>query len=365
VFNYGSQDQTGVTLTAEVSVGVTSLYSQSVTHPTTLASGDSVLLTLPVFSQGTYPQAYYNFTYTVNSAQTDEFPNDNEVVADFALTQDIFSYGRANDTTMLPLTTASYRPGDGGDYTQCIHFRDANASRLKLEGLYIGATAAAAAPNGLDGMYVETVVMEWQDVFVDIDDPNFNINGFVDLSYGNYTFTAADLPNEAIYIPFDLEVPLMDNTRYLFCVTPLDADMYIGHNASVDYSRKLAADRQPISPLFSSGTFFTLGFGEDVVPSIGAKLVDVASSVNQEIVYSITPFPNPVVEMLFIPLNGFEKVTRLEVFDISGKLVLTENFNNASGELSVNVTSLASGQYSFRLVNADDKTTTFNVVVRK
>jgi hypothetical protein len=141
--------------------------------------------------------------------------------------------------------------------------------------------------------------------------------------------------------------------------------MYIGHNASVDYSRKLAADRQPISPLFSSGTFFTLGFGEDVVPSIGAKLVDVASSVNQEIVYSITPFPNPVVEMLFIPLNGFEKVTRLEVFDISGKLVLTENFNNASGELSVNVSSLASGQYAFRLLNADDKTTTFNVVVRK
>lgn len=364
VFNYGSQDQTGVTLTANIEIGGTVLYNQSVTHPAVLASGDSVLLTLPVFSQFSYPQAYYSFSYNVNSAATDEFPNDNSVVADFALTEDIFSYGRADQTTMLPITSASYRPGGGGDYTQCIHFMDANAGRLRLEGLYVGAIAAAAVTTGLVGMDFEISVIEWQDQFTNLDDPNFGINSLVDLSFGNYTYTA-DLQNEPVYVPFDIPVTLVDNNRYLFCVTPLIADMYIGHNNNVDMTRKIATDRQPVSPLFSTGTFYALGFGEDVVPSIGAKLVDVNVSVPEEIVHNLTPFPNPVAEMLFIPLNGFDNVTLLEVFDMTGKLVLTENFNNASGELSVNVSSLASGQYTFRLLNSLEKNTSFNVVVRK
>src|SRR5690606_34886022 len=78
VYNYGSLDQTGVTMKATVVKDGTTLYDET-SDPENIVSGDSVFFSLPTFTQPGY-SGRYEITYSAQLSATDEFPNDNNFV---------------------------------------------------------------------------------------------------------------------------------------------------------------------------------------------------------------------------------------------------------------------------------------------
>lgn len=365
VFNFGQNNQNNVSLNATIEFGGSSIYNQTVAAGATLNSGDSVFIALPTFSQPSYASGYYTMTYTVDLGTTDEFASDNTFETGFVISDSLLGYATADTGTLAPQTSAAYRPtGTITTFQTCVHFQDPNASRLGVDGLWV--SAAAGGEDSLTNKYIETVVFEWQDQFVDLDDPNFAVNSLIDLEYGDYTYTS-NLENELVYVPFASQVTLQDNVRYLFCLSTFDETVYLGYNTDIDYDEVNLQDRQPISPIFIDGTFYALGFGTDVVPTITPRVFPVAElSVNdQEGEADIVPFPNPAVESITIPLNGYEDAEAIDVFDMTGKHIMSVPAAFMGAKLKVDVSNLAGGQYVFKMVTSEGNSTSFNVVVAR
>jgi hypothetical protein len=363
VFNFGTNPQASASLTATIEHGGSTIYNQSAIASVILNTGDSVYIALPTFSQSSYADGYYTVTYTLGGASAEEFPQDNQLSADFAISPMAYGLCPLDETTMEPVPTSSFRPNGATSWQACVHFMDPNASRMVVEGLWV--TNAAGGTNELTGMYFETVAYEWQDIFVDLDDPNFAVNGLVDLEYGDYTYNS-DLENIPVYVPFASTITLQDNIRYLFCITPADANMYVGFNTAVDYDEVVNDQRQPMSPIFSDGSFYALGFGTDAIPTITVRMLDATQvGVKEDTKNTIAPYPNPATTTIQIPLDGISGADRLEVYDLTGKLVMKESVSMNGSMLTVSVDKLASGQYSFRLTREDTLISQFKVVVAK
>jgi len=363
VFNYGSEDQTNVTLNATILYNGSVIYNQTST-PVTVPSGDSTFITLPVFSQATYPTGLYKVQYEAESDSTDEFPSDNMLPANFVISDDIFAYAVIDTTTLMPLTEASYQPANmAGEFETCVHFRNDNASRMAVDGLYLSATAVTG--DSLDNRSIEIVAYRWENEFVDLNDAAFAFDQLTDLMYGSYNF-GPDEDGETVFVPFDQPIVLEDSTRFLFCVSSLDPDIFIGYSSSADYDEHLNNYLQPVSPINNDGSWFALGFGTDLAPAIGVHMVE-ASLGNDEIGDNqIVPYPNPASYTLNIPLQDICGKIRVDVLDLNGKQVMTQQANmETPGLLSVNVGALTNGRYIFRMTTEDFGVRTFNVVVNK
>lgn len=71
----------------------------------------------------------------------------------------------------------------------------------------------------------------------------------------------------------------------------------------------------------------------------------------------VTVYPNPVNDILHVSLNNnLYQVNTLQVFDVSGKLILTQNIHDAM--INLNVNNLQSGNYFLRLSNGRQSYTT-------
>jgi hypothetical protein len=367
VANYGNNMQSSISASCTIEFGGSAIYNQNVTVTAPVASGDSTFVTFPTFSQSSYTPGYYTMTYTANPVVTDEFMADNEIVTGFAISDSLIGYAPTDDVTLAPITGAAYRPtGTVGTFETCIHFRDPNASRLALDGLWV--SNAAAGTDSLTGLYFQTVAYEWQDIFVDLDDPNFGLNSLIGLQYGDYTYDS-NLENELVYVKFPAPVLLQDNVRYLFCLTVTEPTMYVGYNTDIDYDEVNLAERQPISPIFVDGTFYALGFGTDVIPTITARVFDVnelgVADDNKKTLQDIKAYPNPAVDIITIPMEGISNATVLEIFDLSGKLVASQNVQFSGNLLKVDVSSLNNGQYRFSIRTEEGVAASFSVVVNK
>ena len=81
----------------------------------------------------------------------------------------------------------------------------------------------------------------------------------------------------------------------------------------------------------------------------------------------ITPFPNPTVDRINIPLgNSIQGDISLEVYDVEGRLVIShEACQNNSGKLSLDCTTLSSGLHTFNLKFEDNTSTAFRVMITK
>jgi hypothetical protein len=77
---------------------------------------------------------------------------------------------------------------------------------------------------------------------------------------------------------------------------------------------------------------------------------------------SVDIFPNPAKDVLNISVEGAEEVKAVEIFDITGKLVLAESVS--SSNTKINTSDLANGSYVVRLLDENRKplhTGKFNV----
>lgn len=100
------------------------------------------------------------------------------------------------------------------------------------------------------------------------------------------------------------------------------------------------------------------------IDDISFGYVNVPTAINSIVNnVSVDMFPNPAKDVLNISVEGAEEVKAVEIFDITGKLVLTESVS--SSNTKVNTSDLANGSYVVRLLDENRKPlhqSKFNVV---
>jgi PA domain-containing protein/type IX secretion system substrate protein len=372
VRNYGSGTQTGATLTATITLNATQIYSQSGSVDT-LAPGDSVWVSLPTFSQPWYDDGYYDMNYTVTTVPTaDEENSDNVIDVSFMISDSLYSYGRLDPSTLIPISPAQSNGGLTTDFSTCLTFDDPNASRMMYDGMNF--TALAFAPNLMAGEYVEANIYQWDDVFTDFNDPAVDMANLVLLDNSFFVYNDETLQDVNVYVPRDGSTwagDFVDNQRYLFCIASSSLSLLVGFDNAVDYEQSTyeptSGHLQPSTTATVDGTTYAAGFGTDFHPAISVVmhplLLSVAEVDNE---MNINPFPNPAVNELNIPVGDRNGSATIEIFDIAGKLVISNavTFNN-NEIVKVDVSAITNGSYVGKMNFEDGTSAQFNVVVTR
>ena len=376
VFNFGVLDQTNVALSAEITLGGTSLYSGTST-PADILAGDSAYFILPTFSQASYAVGYYNTNYVITSDNSDEYMSDNSRSADFSITNEAFSYCSYDSTTM-EMTGGTARRSVALDVSDeqrfCISFSNPNASRVGVTGIEFAGATSPVSGIPLDGEYIEGYAYSWDDSFTGISDPNFMISNLTPIAYGEYVYNS-DLQNQNVFLNFSENIALADNQRYLFCIVSYSAEFQMPCNTTQDY--QLNQDSlydEPISVVYGTDgagdpAWFGLGFGNRDMPRIQIPMIDVASIGIQESTSEnskITPYPNPTSDYISIPFGKLEGDATITISDMSGKIVKTLSVSILSNDVTkINVSNLPNGMYVFHSELESGNVSNFNVVINK
>jgi hypothetical protein len=362
VYNYGQNDQSSMTLNASINGPSGSVYNETVTLPTVL-SGDSVsvdpasALTFTQFSLASYPDGPYTLTYTVDlGGATDEYAADNVVEGTFNVQDSV--YGFASFENGVPVQNNGFRPNaNTSTFSDCIVFDNPNGSRVGVAGLYFQALGNSV---DLSGEEIALYAYRWEDVFTDINDQALAFDNLVPVAGGFYYYPT-DLQGETVYGEFSTPVVLEDNQRFLFCAQTVNLDVFLGFNDDIDYTWNLNYYAQPIGPIENDGAYFAAGFGADVIPAVGAKMVDATSiGLDENGTIEGSAYPNPAKDIVNIAIQTSEDAT-IVVTDLSGKVVISDVFSFANGNATVNIADLQSGMYVFNVTLANGLASQFSV----
>jgi hypothetical protein len=357
VKNFGSSDQSDVTVNCVITQNGTEVYNNT-SDAGAVLSGDSAFFALPSFTQATW-SGYYEATYTVSSSNADDFPSDDTFGFNF-YAGDVFAYGRIDATTLQPRAEQHVRATlDAPSFMACSYFSHPNASGYKVEGIYTSASKSGGA--SMDGEVLEARIYEWADVFTGWSDAT--TDNIVLLGLGEY-FYEEDLGAQVVYIPFTETFQMEDNKKYLFCSFSPSTDVFLGFGESLDYNRIQTQLDEPIYLMNDNGTWGS--FNDATHTTVGAKMVPADVSVNDADRIELTPYPNPTANVLRIPLTGMSGAATLSVFDLSGAVVMTNKVGIGGDQtLTVDLQNLANGTYIFRMDFENGKRSDFRVVVTK
>ena len=382
-YNYGNNAQNGVTASVDIQFGGSSVYSQT-SNPLNFAPRSGFVMDTQYFDLGTFAPIVlgvgtYTVTYTLTTVGTDEDLTDNTFSFDYKLTNnnDVYAKSRLDGSNQLMPTTAyslNETTTQYDDWEACIVFQNPNAG---TRSVIADGMTFSARPVGFDIDFevLEVRMYKWDDVFTDMNTPP-TFTSLVQEAGGTYFYdyaTDGDLSGQNIYVPFDTPFGLNDNQRYLFCVYNASDSIRIGYDTRIDYTATINNYLQPIAPVKTlanggADTWYRDGFGWDVTPAISVNFDVLTTAVkNQEHLNNdIVPYPNPAANLLRVPVrNGVKGDVTIEVYDLLGKLVISEKQTIGNEPLRVNVASIANGAYVFNLTFADGSTDTFKVSVNR
>lgn len=367
VFNYGSAFQTGSTVTADITYNGTSIYNQT-SNSFDFVSGtptqDSVWVDFPAFSSSAFSAGEYAITYTLTPTVTDDYPSDNVITTKFILTDDMISLARL-DANGLPTIDQGSKPStQTGSFTTCIHFRNANASRVGAQGVYFGVLKNAADGDVI-GEEILVQGYQWNDQFVDLNDAAFGFTALDEKGSGSYTFDA-DLQDTILYQAFDTPFLLEDNARYLFCATTSSTTIFMAYDTQTKYAQNTVLNDQPVGPIADAGTF-SVGFTGDPVPAIGVKSYLAAEAgILETNTVEANVYPNPAKDQVIVSIKGYSGDAVMTVTDLAGKTVMNIAVStDANGKVKVNTAELNNGMYIINLQMADGTVSKVNVVINK
>ena len=356
VFNFGQNDRTGVLVNATVSQGGLPLYDET-SAAVDIASGDSAFLELPDFSQNSYNGDYVILYSTSFLGGTDQHFGDNAVQHELRLGAEyaLAPWDNVNDR---PVSTTGIQPANPlGNYTSCIHFRDANASRIGVTGMHVYATKNL--PGTLLGELLTLTVFAWEDDFTGFSDPDFGFNVLTAISETEYDVTV-DTNIFINFIQLDDPIVLVDDMRYLFCVSAFNNDIFLGYNQDISYATNELETvyDQPTSPNQNGPSWF-VGFVGDPVSSVAVRTVPAASiGIEEATETTVAAHPNPSTGLFSLSLEG-HGITDITVSDATGRVVLKQQANStlhildlraqAPGVYAIDVRS-AKGRASGRVV---------------
>ncbi|MEO8068096.1 MAG: PA domain-containing protein [Flavobacteriales bacterium] len=320
VFNFGQNARTGVTIGATVSQGG-QLYNET-SAAQDILSGDSAFFELPEFNQSTY-SGDYQVVYTTGFGGTDEHNGDNDYSVDLRLGEE-YALAPWDDVNNRPISTIGIQPAaPAGNYTSCVHFQDANASRIGVAGFYVYATKNL--PGTMLGELLTLSVFEWQDQFTGLSDAAFAFDNIIPVSETEYN-VALDSNVFAAYAPLNDPIVLQDDMRYLFCVTAFSNDIFLGYNQDVNYAtnEETTVYDQPTSPNQNGASWF-VGFVGDPVSSVAVRTVAAASIGIEEVPNNtVSAYPNPSSGIFSLSLDDYGP-TDITVSDATGRVVLKQH----------------------------------------
>lgn len=364
VYNYGNQEAVNALVSATiVRDGSTTVYDES-SDGVNIAVGDSAFYALPTYEEDTYLPGLYTLTYSIVTDDTDEFPDDNEVVTSFWINEEGIYSKSTVDPENGPVAGNGIRPADSDEFQWCIALESATASELSILGMTF--STLTTAEETLEGKYVILSVYEWNDPI-----QNGQV-GFTDLNEVTGTEIydyVEDLQDEFVSYTFEEPIELIDDQKYLACATIEDGDMFLATDAGLDYTTmyETYADEVffPVNG-DAAGDWFPGGFGGDNVPALILNL-GVANSIADDLeTADVTPYPNPTVDNIVVPLGTvITSEIVVNVFDVKGTLVMSETVCQKSDKLRLDVSGLSSGLHTFNLIFEDNSTTSFKVVVTK
>ncbi|HET6245035.1 MAG: T9SS type A sorting domain-containing protein [Bacteroidetes bacterium] len=376
VYNYGSANQTNVTVSAQIMLSTSSVYSQSTTI--NLASGADAFVALPTFSLPSYSVGEYTMTYSITPSVADEDPSDNSVVSKFRITDSQYSKVMLkpdpnNDANMLPITTGS--TSAGGVYEEfywCTAMKVNNANGAQVHGFSFSTRNNF---RDLTGSSVRSELYKWN---------NISPSGFDSLvQIGSILYDyESDLQDTLVYSYFldsneELQpIALENNQLYLACVVVFEDSTNIGYSNAINHNASTEKYRDAYNPVGikdlstqASVTWYTGFSGGNSSPAITIQFGPSTVGVEENKISTIEhmPYPNPANNYISIPLKGNHAgMVELKVIDVTGKIVKSETINvSNSNVLTVSTSDIENGIYFFQLKSGDNKATSFSVVIAK
>ncbi len=367
VFNYGSVQQTGATVTADITYNGTSIYnetSNSFDFVAGTSTEDSVWVDFPAFSSSAFAVGEYAITYTLTATVTDDYPADNVITTKFIFTDDLISLGRLDENGLPAIDQGSKPNPQNGSFTTCINYRNANASRIGAQGIYFG-TLKNTADGDMIGEEILVQGYQWNDQFNDTEDAALDFALLEELGSGSYTFSE-DLQDTMIYQAFDTPFLLQDDQRYLFCVTANSQTIFLAYDTKTKYDQLELIQKQPIGPIKNADTW-SLGFEGNPVPAVGVKTFPAAEAgILETNTVEANVYPNPAKDQVIVSIKGYTGDATMTVTDLAGKTVMnTTVTTDANGKVKVNTAELNNGMYIINLQMTDGTVSKVNVVINK
>ena len=351
VRNFGTNSQTGATVTATIKHNTTNIYNQT-SNAFNIANGDSAIVQFPQFSQSTYPVGKYTLTYTIHNPSSEQDTTDNVYTTDFLISDSLYSLAPLDALTNLPITTGGTQPASfTGNYDACIAFQNSNASRIQAEGLYFSGSTNST--DSLSGQGIVVSVYEITDVFDDLTTaPAAGSVVYLPLTQGFFTYpqgNQANMQREMVYQPFDQIVALENDKRYMFCAQASSQAVFIGYNTKLSYEKNVDSLLQPLVPVITDGSVNLVGFGGDNVPALAAKVGANTVGLAEINKIEMNAYPNPTKGNLTITIpengNGTVRIT-----DVTGKEVMNASVTFANNKSVVNTENLEAGMYIVNVI---------------
>lgn len=350
IYNDGSANQTGVTVTAEVNKDGTNLFTET-SQAFNLTSLDSVYITFADFSQPTYSNGTYEFSYNIDFAG-DEFAGDNTFTTNVLINDNYYTVVET-DADGKPANLQGIRPATfTSTYEMCLPIVNANASRALLKGVHFSASTDAT--DSLQGKIFDVTVSAWDDQFTDVTDPNLGLTAFTPITTEAYAY-AGNYSDSLVYLEFANPIALADNQRYMICVTSYYTTVYFGFNDALDYSlNEETTGFQPVYFITVDGSWSSWASATYPAMTLEMELNDI--SVDENALTDVTPYPNPAVDYVNIPLNDFSSDVNFTLTDVTGKVVLSgaEYFSTEGSIVKMDVRSIESGIYFLNIQDGAD-----------
>ena len=359
VVNFGSADQTGVSLNAKVMHNGSAVYDQTSTAAS-IANADSAFFQLPDFTQSSF-DGTYELTYSVLYGNTDEYESDNTFSASIVF-DTLFTYAPIDPNTNFPKQNNFYKPTGISSWQLCTRFSDPQAHKVKVSGFWAAATYTN--PGNMLGQALDAHFYLWNDAVTTTTSATFdNLDLIMDGTYVYADSLSDELP---VFIPLNEAQTLVDNQAYLFCVSTNSADVFMGTGSGVDYLHNNLINGE-IGSILDDGTqFHTLGFGTDITTTIAVGMQDASIGIRENNVENLTPYPNPTAKSLTIPMKGNSGKATLTVFDAKGAQVLNKQVTVGSdNKLTMDLQDFNAGSYLFNMTFENGNRSKFRVVVNK
>lgn len=337
----------------------------------------------------------YTCTYNVSADAADDNDSDNTQSFTFSVSDEMqFRKEEGRTRGLTPLQTTFWEDGEPHTWEIGNMFYTTSDTNADGEPLYF--TSLDVQIDNPDVLGNETI-FAW---LYEITDNDFN--GVVDkqdpseirrVAAGEYTFSSFEVAEDLINIPLesfsnpDDPIVLEANKHYFaaidFQTSNIGVDLFIAASEEFDYSAAMfttrALDEAEITAPTSvndiryshgfgigkEGTLrftptadiTTLNFGDDLVPVIRLNFTDDLGVSTNELSddIAIDVFPNPAsVEInLNLDITETAELLNVQIVDISGKVVLTREYDNVKTmQEAYNISNLSDGIYFMHISSA-------------
>lgn len=381
--NFGSADNDFYAV-AEVTGPSGQLYYDSLA-PLNMLSGDTLAIfngnpnSFATMTNAVWDLGEHTVSYRLGLVSgVDEDLFDNSVSSDFYVTTDVLSLARQDASTGTVLAN-SYPSNHTASYQTCMMLQETypNAS-TGVEGIYFAPYNNDSANAPLTDVFLEGEIMEWDDAWTDLTSAGgwagITFDQLSQVGYFEWYGDASNTNGEVVYAELAEAVQLVDNQRYLVCLNsgigaaPND-NLAFGYDNSPDYGAHFSIYDQPVTAMYidngsGGGNGWYTGWNSATAVTLGLKIAYDVNVIELETIDGIV-YPNPAVDNLTISLEKGNGYANLAVYDIAGRLVISNDINTDSGLINVDLSNMENGNYIFHLNFTDGKTSNFNVVIAK